>query len=399
MSLWRITDASFKGQKFHVAIPDKASNFGMTSQSISKERRLQVSEKPGIDGADVEDFGQKPRIFSAEVIFFGDDYRDNLKAFEKILDQGTSGILILPDLDEAVWAKFQKEDRRTTAQDGTATMLSISWIEDRRTQVTAQDITAADAAKAALSSGNVAQSIPTISDKANSVVAFSNAATNTLQNNSVITAVLAVESAVVSTTTSINAVTNIGRNAIQQIITVYHRATAEIANLQASIRGLLTFTDNLNLGLTQKKPTRYNTGLGAEDFTQPPTSTTTVGPTNSVVVASNPSNAVNSFTDAINLLTASIANMKQNRLDLESSTKGSTNDFSLASIQLENQAKELLNIITPATTTNYVVLARLSLVEICFANGLTADQINNVYLNNTQITDPLVVPPMTVIAI
>ena len=51
---WNITDASFAGITFHVAVPKAGSGFGVMSQDISNERRLQISEKPLVDGAEVD---------------------------------------------------------------------------------------------------------------------------------------------------------------------------------------------------------------------------------------------------------------------------------------------------------------------------------------------------------
>ena len=210
---WNVTDASFfngvDNITFHVAIPQRIfGSVGVMSQEITSERRLQISERALIDGAEVEDFGRKARVFTAEVIFFGNDYLPQVTAFEKALNSGKSGTLILPDLEDAVFAKYQKHTRKSTSQDGGSTVLSVTWIEDNSTQKLTNFERSQAFAKAALAEGNVLDALPTVNQSSSGVLGKISGARAALNSNDYLNKIAQLEGSVVSTTQSINAALN-----------------------------------------------------------------------------------------------------------------------------------------------------------------------------------------------
>jgi len=395
---WNITDGSFAGVKFHVAVPDKKNFFGVMSQDVTNERRLQISEKPLVDGAEVEDFGQKARTFSAEVIFFGADYIDQLKTFEAALNSGKTGVLILPDLDEAVNAKYQRHTRKSTSQDGNSTVLSVSWVEDGNAKVN-NPLRSQSQARNALASGETLSALPSISDSSNVVLAKAAAASATLSANSFLKAVATAENAVTSARQSINAITNIPKNIRQSIISTVQRVQLEISTLQQVVKGILNLTDLLNLGLSQVSPTRFNTGLGLADYTEPDIATTAVVTGNAQVVPTvTPTPiAIQSYPEAKKHLEDAIAAVAIAKASLETQAQGQTSDFSVSAIQLINSVKDIIGIIDTTSTRQVITNSQTSFLEVCFQNGLTVSDIDTVYRLNTNILDPLDIPAFTVI--
>lgn len=394
---WKITDGTFKGFKFHVATP-KNVNFGMTSQEVTDERRLQVSERALVNGGDVEDFGAKPRPLSAEVIFFGEDYQTQLKEFMRVLNEGTTGVLILPDLDEAVRAKFQKSVRRTSTD--TSTVLSVSWIEDRSEVINATDAASAIQAQAALQGGNPAQAIPTIQEQAAKATAKANSALDKLNNNSFVKALQEAEKSVTNTRVAINSALNIPRVARQNIISTVGRINGEINGLKSAINGLLNFSDLLVIGLSFTNPTRVNSGLGRVDFAEveAPVTTQVVG--NSQVVTTPQDNKeYGSFKEASQEISQIADTLAELDTELEESTGGNTEDFSAESVALLNTVKDLLFILEERPTAQVFSSINQSLMEICHNNGLPVDDMERVYRLNTNIQDPLDIPAFTVINI
>jgi prophage DNA circulation protein len=403
MASWNVTDGSYKGLSFHVAVPktNYASAYGLTSQSVTDERRLQISEKPLVDGAEVEDFGRKPRMFSAEVIFFGSDYAKDLKAFQDKLNEGTTGVLILPDLNEAVNAKFQRSTRRTSASDGNATMLSVAWVEDISKEKVKNPLRTQEEAQAALASGNQVSALPTVADQANTVSKAAQAASNALTNNPILKAISAAENAVTTSRVTINSVLNVPKNTRSEILSATARVNGEIAGLQSAVEGIKSYVDNLGLGLTQSSPTRYNTGLGQSDYKSvDQVSTTVVGGSQQVVVKAAPvQTPIASFPEAIKKLQDKSDTISKGKAELEAKTMGSTSDFTKSVVQLVNAVADLIAIISPLPTKQVLTTSQTSLIEICFENGLTVNDIEAVQKKNTFLTDILDVPRFTVINI
>lgn len=406
MANWRIGDAFYKGFQFHVAIPAKSSGYGVTSQSIKTERRLQISEKPGVDGAEVEDFGRKPQTFNCDVVFFTNDYVEQLEKFESILNQGTSGELILPDMHTAANAKFQSEERRTATD--TMTVLSLTFIEDIKAPPTATVASTSVLAKAALSANNPTAAIPAIASLCSTISQGAQSLTNTLNNNPVINAIQAANNSVVGVTSTINSVLNIARTTRQTIISLVKETQNNLKNIQAATQGLLNFTDLLNLttvgaqsnSVSQPLTTAQSSTLASIDYKNVGTSTTTtVNGSQQVVQGSTIApTQVNSFKDATTQFQSVLETLQSQKQGLETNTSGNTDDFTVSSVQLEKQIQTLLGIIeTPPLSPVYSDIT-MSLAEICFLNGKTVEDIDTVYQNNNNVlTDILTVPAFTIV--
>jgi prophage DNA circulation protein len=400
---WNITAGIYKGVAFHTATA-MGLPFGVTDQSEDVERRLQVSEKALIDGADVEDFGRKARTYSATVVFFSTpnapDYLPYLKQFEDILNDGKSGILILPDVENAIWAKFQKSSRKSSAADGSSTSMTVSWIEDNTTAVLPSQYQAIANANKAIQEKNNTPALPTIFDQAALVAANAAKATSTLSLNSSIAALTAAQSAIVNTLTSINNVLNVGRNARQSILNAVQTAKTDLAAVQGIAAGITTLADALSLGLSAAAPTRYNTGVGAIDFVAPDVvSTTVVAGVSTIQVTTPPVQQIGSFPEGVEALQIKVAALQANRASIESKTQGATNDFTASSITLENSMIDLIAIMKTSASRTVMTQTETSLLEVLFQNSLSIDMLESVHELNPDLDDILDIPPYTVLNI
>jgi prophage DNA circulation protein len=98
---WKDTllEASYRGVKFDVV--GESSKHGHAQSS---------HEYPYVDGANIETMGRRPRHFSFEAIFYGDDYESRLQAFQKALETAGAGELIHPvygSIKQAVVADWE----------------------------------------------------------------------------------------------------------------------------------------------------------------------------------------------------------------------------------------------------------------------------------------------------
>ncbi|WP_147695933.1 DNA circularization protein [Vogesella mureinivorans] len=80
-----LLDASFRGVVFDCQATQDGAR-----------RDIAQHEYPYQDGADLEDLGRKPRQFTLQAVFFGDDYDTRLQAFLAVLDQPGAGELVHP---------------------------------------------------------------------------------------------------------------------------------------------------------------------------------------------------------------------------------------------------------------------------------------------------------------
>jgi prophage DNA circulation protein len=406
LSEWNVTDAVFKDVRFHVAIPSTSAafvnnNYGIMSQDVSTERRLQISERSLVDGADVEDFGQKPRMFSAEVIFFGRNYNESLKLFQAALNDGKSGVLILPDLDEAVYAKFQKSTRKTSAADGSSTILSVSWVEDRAKKGTdlSNGLRSQLEARNALQKNDVTTALPPVVDLCATIITYANDVKDKIAANPLGKALTDAENAVTKATSAINSVLSIPKVLRQSILSTLSRVNSEVSNLQASVQGVLNISSLLDLSLNQGSPTRINSQVGLVDYLAPAISVTTLvtGTAKVVPAVVPPTPAYQNLQDAVSPLKDLVASLLAKNNALETKTTGQTADISSSIVPLLNSVKDLIAILDTSSTKTVMTTTQTSLLEVCFNNGLGVADVNKVYLNNTQLTDILDIPPFSVI--
>ncbi|MGZ3316861.1 MAG: DNA circularization N-terminal domain-containing protein, partial [Isosphaeraceae bacterium] len=316
-----LTNGSFKGIPFHVAIPNRNHQYGVESEEMSIERRLQFIKRPLVDGAGVRDWGSDPENFVAVVEFFGVNHAKTAETFLQALNQGTPGILVLPTAPKAVLAYFWKRTRSTTYREGNAIKVTVTWVAatevqtDNTGKATGADLTppSIDEAKSALDT-----------DVSNAL--------SILQDNPLLSAVRTFQGGLSKVRSVVNAV-----------LTLEEGVRNKISNLDANIKGTLALiksaTDEIQ---SLFSPTASNvapsgsslgtnsqTGQTVTDFSEPDTIPAPVDPLAPPAVQPTISISTNNLgtTSGVGIFGSSVSgSLSGNRDDLTSNSGGRTED-------------------------------------------------------------------------
>lgn len=393
---WKITDGSFKNFSFHVATPNPNVNFGITGQDISVERRIQTTERALLDGGDVEDFGKKPRNFSVDVLFFGGDYQQRVKDFDAILNQGTTGKLILPDLDEAIYAKFVKYGRKTSAADGGTTLINVSFIEDRTSKagvaINVDNLKLADA-------GLVAARTP--QDIAAQSTFDANSVLSSVQNNEYLKKIDTQRTAINSVSATINQQVSALKQTIATVTDAKSGLQLAVVNFQATITSALAFIQQIFPVAVGAATTiavgSYVSDLGASDFREPTSSVSTQTVASEELPTATFNKSFISVSDTIKGLMAAMNDLVTSNGTLEVATNGKSKDVSESNIVLINSIRDLIAALESTSSTAYLTTLDTSLLEVMFRNGIDVGEVQRIYKLNTQLGDPLYIPAMTVV--
>ncbi|RYZ79401.1 MAG: hypothetical protein EOP06_27275 [Proteobacteria bacterium] len=97
------------------------------------------------------------------------------------------------------------------------------------------------------------------------------------------------------------------------------------------------------------------------------------------------------------MLAENAAAITEQKTELEEASSGAVPEFSTSAVQLVNAVKDLVGLIAAPSTIQVMTNTRVSLIEVCFRNGLDVSELDRVYQLNTQLDDLLDIPPYTVI--
>lgn len=390
---WKnLTDGSFKGFTFSVALPQKARAHGMVSQQIVHERKLQVVDQPLVDGSGTNDFGRKGRVISAQLVFHGNNLDKDLKSFLDLCNEGTPGILNLPDEPVAINASFQRATVKSEVGQANSKSVEVTWIESDQVAPAHFGSTVGSGFK---------KSIPEQAAISKSLLGDVISAVN---SNPVLAAIRKAETGLSTIRSAVNAVTSLAegvRNRIAQIDGEIRGTLAQITDAIDDISKLLGGSSSAQQ-VTFSSSVDVITGQVTADFNDPDEVTPAPNP---LVNDQNPATrpvtltSITSPDSAIIALNALAAQITSNRDELVGDTSGRTNDVYKALTSALATIQDMKASILTESKTLVVVPFELSLLEICFFNGLTVDDVDTVYKSNRHITDPLVVAAGTVIAI
>ncbi len=388
-----LTNGSFKGVAFHAAIPNRGQQYGVESEEVTVERRLQFIERPLVDGASVNDWGSKAPIFAVVVKFFGPNHDKDLQDFFKVLDEGTPGPLILPTSPKAVLACFWKRGIATTFNDGNGARVTVTWASDEAIQSTgtgkAQKFNLEQLSKEA--------------GKANLDANVSNAL-GVLQDNPFLTAVRTFEKSLSKTRSVVNAVLTLEdgvRNRIASIdanikgtLALIKEATDEVQRLFGSdaANAAAAVTPALSLG------TNAETGQTITDFSEPdviPPPVDALAPPPLPVTLSVPTNNLGSFSGVANFGDVVAASLASDRDEMAGSSGGRTEDVARALTTVLNSFTAYIRTVQGPEPVRYTTPVDMCLGEILFFNGIDLSELRNVLRANSHIDDPFFVPKGT----
>lgn len=382
-----LTNGSYKGVMFHYATPQGAKAHGATSGQIHSGRRLQVSERAGVDGGRIRDFGGKADQHILDVIFFGPNYIQDWDNFKAILNEGTAGPLILPTETNIVNAFYSDSTEKSQVGEGSSKTIQITWIEDN---TPAADVT--------VDLGDVASSKSAIDSAIQGVA-------SALSNNPFLQAVQA-------TNTALSTV----RNAVNVVLTLQQGVQNQIKQLQANIAGTIALVQQgINsidsiFGSSTTSATAASTGTtlvdavtglpfsSVTDVPATPTSPLFTPPTDAsaVVIPIQNTDSEAGATALINTFVATLQSQQSQMVDLGGAR---TTDIKISITTLINSLTKYLPFIQPEPSVNIQVLMELSLLEIIFQSQGSIDSYAETYKKNPWIDDPLILPPGSVVTI
>lgn len=389
---WKnLTDGSFKGFTFHVAVPQKDKGHGIANKQIVHERKLQVVERPLTDGSEPNDFGRKGKVLSAQIIFHGSNYQKDFKSFLDLCNEGSPGVLTLPDEPESVAASFQRMTERAEVGGANSKSIDVTWVESGQVKAVFKDD---------LLKGLTKLDVKTSADKTKS---FAQSAIDAVNSNPVLAAIRSAETGLSKVRSVVNAVTSLTEGVRNRIAGI----DAEIRGTLAQIKDAVDEISTL-FGAGSTKSSIFSatinpvTGQKTADFSEPdqvtpapdPLVSTRNAPTTAIQLG-----AILSPDAATNTIATLSGHLQSTRDDLTGTTSGRTDEVHKALTAVVGSLGDLKASIVVASTIQVVVPAEMSLMEILFANGHSVDELDDAYRKNRHITDPLVVPAGTVITL
>lgn len=388
---WKnLTDGSFKGFRFHCATPSKKDGVhGISSQKTVKERRLQVTNFPGRNGARVGDLGGNSDTVEFDIIFHGSNYQKQYENFLATLDNGEAGILVCPVRSRAIIAYFHKLAESIEVGAGGSIRVSATFVED--TTIDPID----------LGSSQEAMQKPS-EDKSASLLDKIKSAKNALNSNPFIDAVRAVESGISTVRRYAGAVIALDQNIRSRIVSL----TAEITSTLDLVNDAVAIFKK-----EEKAPTNQNniidpdTGLEVvpfdRDITLPEVDDPLAPPINSDVNTDTvPELSTNNLESNAGLEVFSdkaLEMIKDGREEMGELGGGKTEDVTSSLREVVLALDDFKSSIAVQVGTPKIVPREISIIEVLFENSLPLSSMKQVISNNRHIDDFVVIPRGTII--
>lgn len=390
-----LTDGSYKGFTFHVAIPTAANPQGIGSEEVELERRIQQIDRPLVDGAKISDFGRKSEVYTAEIYFHGPNYQQQYKAFLAVISDGVPGPLTLPTEPKTVQAAFWKLSRRADASGGNLKVVRVTWVEHNDQVVGSLNQKSIDSTKSDLDS-KISTAKSKLQDNIflTAVRGFeSGLSTVRRASNMVLTLTDGVRNRIKQLDANVSGTLNLLKQTTDEIYSVFGKAKDTSASLQATAQ-------------TAKVPAaaRFDstTGQRIADFTEPDTVAPAVDPLQKPPISPQidvPQSNVDTNQGVQIFVQKAVAQMKADRDELLSNSSGRISDVASALTAVMNSLEDFGGTIQTPSVNLVVVPREMTLMEVLFLNGVSLDNLNLIHQSNTHIDDPLVVPAGTVVAL
>lgn len=391
--VWKyLTDGSFKGYTFHVAVPDLKRMHGAANIEVATERRLQKIHRPMRDGARVQDFGQSARSFSAEIVFFGPNYQYEIQEFKKVISDGLPGVLTLPDQPQSVIAFFEKMTESSSYSGGNSKTFRVSWVEHTEE---ATDLPSGTGQRTLGSAGVIKSQIIEQVDTSLSL----------LQSNPFLTAIRTFDATLSAARSLSNAVTTLDagvRNRINQLQT-------DMTETLSAVKGALSVIDSLGSGKksapVSSNATDAETGERIVDFSShatSPSSGSSVVPQSSLNPTPKPAvsydtSAIVSNSKAEQFVSGAVKDLKSQTSGMMTGSSGRTNDVDGSVRTLVLLLGDYVKALKLTSETYVQVPYTMSLMEVLFLNNVDLSKLSEVLSKNTFIDDPLVVAAGSVV--
>ena len=409
---WReVTDGTFKGFVFHVATPTK--NFdthGSASETIKSSRRIQKVVRPFQNGQKTRDMGADGDVVTETIIFFGLGYKRRFEDFQKVLNEGTSGTLVLPTR-EAINATFESMEESADADNGNSKTARVTWVQDE----VSGDLIAFGAASGFIPKGLV--------DAVNSFNEAVEDVLSVIQNNPILATIRQLENITATAVNSVVLATSLPKAIRDRVLTTIANMESSLAVAQSSFNTLLGLFDTEEPGSPGAPGSGFEPGRVDPDTGQPledglvdetvveaedPLAAPETEP--DTVVEPRSLETVEGLedyeTELITLLQVSIETIQVDTVGRMQDISDATED-AILDIRDTIQAAKPSRSFQSADPTSPSVLGvasiqiltpvELSLPEIMFENGIELSTIDDILAKNTFLDDPNIVPANTVI--
>jgi hypothetical protein len=391
----KLTGGSFKNVPFHVAIPSRDQQYGVESEEMTLERRLQFIKRPLRDGAGVRDWGAEPETFVAVIEFFGVKHHDTAEAFLQVLNEGTPGPLILPTIGKAVLAYFWKRTRATRYQDGNAIRVTVTWVAAAEVQTTGTGQASASTS-----------TLPTVDQAKATLDSDISNALGVLQDNPLLSAVRTFEGGVSKVRSAVNAVLTLEQGVRSRIATLEAEVKGTIALIKGAIAEIHSIfspssASNAPTG-AGSLGTNSQTGQTVTNFAEPdviPAPANPLAPPAPVSTVTLPTQDLGSAGGVSNFGDAAAAVVIPRRDELAGISVGRTEDVSRALTQMLNSLAAYVQAVVGQAPLSFTVPMDMSLGEVLFLNGLDQGQLREIHRKNPQVDDPFLVPSGTVVVL
>lgn len=373
-----MTNGSFNGVTFHYALPSSAKPHGAMSEEIRVARRLQIAERPGVDGAAIRDFGEKARVFSLRVIFLGDTWSADFEAFKAALKSGSPQKLILPTEPEAVNAVFSERTEIVQVGDGNAKITTVTWIEDNSDVQTVIHETIATSKS--LLMGRV-QTVGSL-----------------LSNNKFLAAVQTVNAELSTTRSVVNAVTTLSNSVQNQIKQLTANINGTLALVEQGIQSIDSAFGTkaaATASLTPGPIVDPVTGHPYQSVSRSQSAASSASLLTQPALASQVSIPIQNTDTKIGataLIKTFVATLESQHDSLVSLCGTQTTDVQAGIISLVNALNQYASFVQPAPTQTFTTTRPMSLAEALFQVNGSLDTFEQVYQQNPWIDDVLVLP-------
>ena len=418
---WKnLVDGTYKGFKFHVAVPAKGTGQGVMREQLDLKARNQVIRRPGVNGGEIVRMGLDPEDYTCDVIFFGDNWSSLFDQFKAVLVDPNPGKLVLPTHSKAVNACFARMTALAQVGDGNAKTTTVTWIQDEATDQSTGVVGAGVNAPAGSSLGALATVAATatsaLSSAQGAVQSAVNGANAVIQASGVLQAVNAFESGLSTV-----------RRFSNMVLTMTTGIRARITQIQANLTSTMALAEQAITAITGASAPTSASIANAAIQASTATATTAVQSTPSIdaetgqLIIPNTQNAsvtpapnplappplapntgimIGDLTSdtAQNALAAQIIAVLQDQsAELNGYVNGAASDIEDAMTPLITAIQDFFALSTASSSIQILTTAELSLGEVMFYNGIPLSQLLTVHQQNPQILDPAVVPAGTVV--
>lgn len=423
-----LVDGIYKGFRFHVAIPGSAAPagdpnagapeyHGITREQSTLKARNQVIVRPGVNGAEIVNFGNDPEEYTVDVVFFGDNWQSLYDQFKTVLVDPQPGTLTLPTQSKAVNAAFSNMTALAQVGDGGAKMCTVTWVQNGTVDQSAGNpIPGPGQSLGALATAAAAVTSALVSAQA-AVQSGVNAANSTIAASGVLAAIGAAQAGLNTVARFSNIAQSLTQgiqNRIQQIKSNLKNTLALGPAMVASINSLLGISNQNTAGITGAATQASTSGTTAAQTTptiDPETGQLIVPNTQAAVAAApNPLQApdlpantgitIGDLTSDVakKALLAQIVGVLQDQsAELNGYVNGAASDIQDSMGPVVNALQNFVNAAVSSSTQTLMTTSELSLSEIMFYNGIGLSQLLVIHQQNPQILDPFVVPVGTVV--